>query len=106
MHRARNVVGNKLTFKQLIVAIVGPAMIKEGHKESQMCECLCICCIAVAAKKIEPKEKVTTATVVPDITAFSSPIRSLVHSSKVFSVPNPLGIRMPSSHAHRHPPFC
>jgi len=46
-----------LTFKQLIVKVAGKAVTPGVHKESQICELLCICCIAISAKKLEAKEK-------------------------------------------------
>jgi len=46
-----------LTFKQLIVKVAGNSVLAGKHKESQICELMCICCIAISAKKLEPKEK-------------------------------------------------
>jgi len=47
----------RLTFKELILKTAGEATKGADHKESQICELMCICCITVAAKKLEPKEK-------------------------------------------------
>lgn len=59
MRSARRTPGTiQLTFKQLIVKVGGPAVSDSTRvKESQICELMCICCIAIAAKKLEPKEK-------------------------------------------------
>lgn len=47
----------QLNFKQLMVQVGAAAVDTARHKESQICELMCIVCIAVAAKKVEPKEK-------------------------------------------------
>jgi len=46
-----------LTFKQLMVLVGSEAIDTGKHKESQICELICIVSIAIAAKKVEPKEK-------------------------------------------------
>jgi len=45
----------KLTFKQLMVKVAGHILDMEKHNESALCEMICIVCIAIAAKKVEPK---------------------------------------------------
>lgn len=47
----------RLSFKELIMKTAGEATKGSQHKESQICELMCICCITVAAKLLEPKEK-------------------------------------------------
>lgn len=44
-----------LTFKQLMVKTVGHILDMNTHNESALCEMICIVCIAIAAKKVEPK---------------------------------------------------
>jgi len=45
------------TFKQMVVAATTGVLNAQQHKESAMCELICIICISIAAKKLEPKEK-------------------------------------------------
>lgn len=45
------------SFKKLIMKIGSAVVDITKHKESQVCELICICCIALAAKKTEPKVK-------------------------------------------------
>lgn len=47
----------ELTFKQLVVKLAGHILDMSKHKESALCELLCIVCISIAAKKWEPKER-------------------------------------------------
>lgn len=47
----------EVPFKQLINHVGAQVLDVTTHKESQICELVCIVCIAVAAKKTEPKEK-------------------------------------------------
>lgn len=47
----------ELTFKQLIVKVSGYILDMNKHNESALCELLCIVCIAIAAKKVEPKAR-------------------------------------------------
>lgn len=47
----------ELTFKQLVVKVAGHILDMTKHKESSVCELVCIVCIAIAAKKWEPKER-------------------------------------------------
>jgi len=44
-----------LTFKKLIVKMAGHMLDMRKHNESGLCEMICIVCIAIAAKKLEPK---------------------------------------------------
>lgn len=46
-----------LTFKQLVKRVGATAVDVSRHKESQLCELICIVCISIAAKKVEAKEK-------------------------------------------------
>lgn len=57
MAASRKEHSTELNFKQLMVKVGAVAVDTAGHKESQICELMCIVCIAVAAKKVEPKEK-------------------------------------------------
>lgn len=47
----------ELTFKQLMVKAAGHLLDMSVHKESALCELLCIVCISISAKKVEPKER-------------------------------------------------
>jgi hypothetical protein len=44
-----------ITFKQLMVKMVGHILDMNKHNESALCEMMCIVSIAIAAKKVEPK---------------------------------------------------
>lgn len=57
MTASRKEHSTELNFKQLMVQVGAAAVDTAKHKESQICELMCIVCIAVAAKKVEPKEK-------------------------------------------------
>jgi len=58
IHKCRQRPGlAKLTFKQLVVQVGSSVVDISKHKESQICELMCIVCIALAAKKCEAKEK-------------------------------------------------
>jgi len=60
MHVSRRSPGasaKELTFKQLIMKIGSSAVDTKKFQESQVCELVCIICISLAAKKLEPKDK-------------------------------------------------
>lgn len=44
------------TFKEVMVRVAGHLLDMNVHKESALCELICIVCISIAAKKVEPKE--------------------------------------------------
>ena len=47
-----------LKFKQMVVVLASRKLDTELHKESAICELICIICISIAAKKLEPRQKV------------------------------------------------
>lgn len=58
LHWCRNRPGvSSLSFKQLIVQVAASVLDISKHKDSQVCELMCIVCIALAAKKVEAQEK-------------------------------------------------
>lgn len=58
LHHARSkpkCTASDLTFKQLMVKTAGHILDMNVHNESALCEMICIVCVAIAAKKVEPK---------------------------------------------------
>jgi len=46
-----------LKFKPMVVTLASRKLDTQAHKESAICELICIICISIAAKKLEPKAK-------------------------------------------------